>query len=296
MSRLFRMCLPVLVVLGFTSCLKEKSVDSTEDGGVGILRMKIDGKQWSANKAASATIMNGFVSIAGASQDNINLLISVQTDKAGTFQLDQVSAHLALVIDNNEATPVAYATNQGANSSIAGGTVNITSIDAATKRISGNFTFKVYRSSDDKSLMITEGYFENLSYTAEAPPTGTDGNKMQYTAAGANIVAQQVITSTAQPGLLLINGVDAAASRMMAISVPTDIAPATYTLDDTSPYELVYTVGSTFYISESGQLIITENNATTKTIKGTFSFTGKEQTGTATGTIAITNGSFSATY
>ncbi len=89
-------------------------------------------------------------------------VIQIKTTSAGTYQLDQASDHVAILLDNNEATPIGYTTDQGANSSIAGGTVNITKIDEATKRISGNFSFKLYRSSDDKTIMITEGVFENL--------------------------------------------------------------------------------------------------------------------------------------
>lgn len=293
--KLVRSCLPVLMLFGLASCLKEKSIDSTEDGGVGILRMKIDGKQWTANKTATATIMNDYVTIMGASQDNIDLMIQVKTTSAGTFQLDQASAHLAVVQDNNEATPTPYSTNQGANSGVAGGVVNITKIDVATKRISGNFTFKVYRSSDDKTLTITEGFFDNLPFTDGPPPTGT-GNSMTLKADGTDWTAATVAGVISGDELLIV-GSDQTGTRQLSLTVPKDIAKNTYVLDNTSFYYAVYQANAKIYeAGAAGSLTISEHNTATRTIKGTFQFTAEDKGSPPGPNIAITNGSFSVTY
>ncbi|MBO9632189.1 MAG: hypothetical protein J7578_03660 [Chitinophagaceae bacterium] len=295
MMRLFRLSLPVLMMFGLASCLKEKSIDSTEDGGVGILRMKIDGKQWTANKTAVASIMNGYVTIMGSSQDNIDLMIQVQTGSAGTYQLDQASAHIAFVLDNNEATPLPYTTNQGANSSVAGGVVNITKIDAATKRISGSFTFKAYRSSDDKTLSITEGFFDNLPFTDGPPPTGT-GNALSLKADGTDWTAPGVAATISGDDLLVV-GSELNGNKQLSLTIPKDITPNTYVLDNTSFYVAVYQVGGKIYeAGTGGTLVITEHNTATRTIKGTFQFTAEDKGSPPGPNIAITSGSFSATY
>ena len=293
MSRLLRMCLPVLMMFSLVSCLKEKSLDSTGDGGAGILRMKIDGKQWTANKTASATIMNEHVSIMGASQDNLDLMIKIKTTSVGTYQLDQASDHIAILLDNNEASPVGYTTDQGANSSIAGGTVNITKIDEATKRISGNFTFKLYRSSDDKSLMITEGVFENLPYTADPPPTGT-GNAFKCKIGGTEWIAPQA-GGALNGGLIGIVGTETSGTKIMTITVPETIVPGTYALDNTSFYQANFLDGTKAYgAGAGGSLVITEHQ--NRTIKGTFQFTAEDQVDPPVNPIvAITEGSFSVT-
>lgn len=293
MNRFLRLCLPLLMMFGLVSCLKEKSVDSTEGGNASILRMKIDGRQWTANKTAAATIMNEYVSIMGASQDNFDLLIQVKTTSAGTYQLDQASAHVAIVLDNNEATPIGYTTNQGANSSIAGGTVNITKIDEATKRISGNFSFKLYRSSDDKTLMITEGVFENLPYTAEPPPSGT-GNAMKFKADGAEWIAPIASATLNSPDILII-GNDATFTKSLSITVPETINIGAFVLDNTTFYQASYMVAGKVYEPGPGsELKITEHQ--NRTIKGTFQFTGVEQASPPGPNVAITEGSFSVTY
>ena len=288
------MCLPVLMIFGLVSCLKEKSLDSTGDGGAGILRMKIDGKQWTANKTASATIMNEHVTITGASQDNFDLMIQIKTTSVGTYQLDQASDHIAIVIDNNEASPVGYSTDQGANSSIAGGTVNITKIDEATKRMSGNFTFKLYRSIDDKSIMITEGVFENLPYTADPPTTGTS-DALKCKIDGTEWTAPQA-GATLNTGLILIVGSESNNSRTLTITVPETITPGDYVLDNTSFYLGIYTDGTKIYgAGAGGTLKITEHQ--NRTIKGSFQFTAEDQIDPPVNpNVAITEGSFSATY
>jgi hypothetical protein len=293
MNRFLRLCLPVLMMFSLVSCLKEKSVDTTEGGGAGILRMKIDGKQWTANKTAAATIMNDYVSIMGASQDNFDLLIQIKTTSTGTYQLDQASAHFAILLDNNEATPIGYASNQGANSSIAGGTVNITKIDEATKKISGNFSFKLYRSSDDKTIMITEGVFENLTYTAGPPPSGT-GNAMKLKADGVEWIAPQASAVHNSP-IIVITGNDATFTRSLSITVPETIAPGDYVLDNTSFYMAAYiSAGKVYGAGAAGSLKITEHQ--NKTIKGSFQFTAEDQNSPPGPNVAITEGSFSATY
>lgn len=288
------MCLPVLMIFGLVSCLKEKSLDSTGDGGAGILRMKIDGKQWTANKTASATIMNEHVTIMGASQDNFDLMIQIKTTSVGTYQLDQASDHIAIVIDNNEASPVGYSTDQGANSSIAGGTVNITKIDEATKRMSGNFTFKLYRSIDDKSIMITEGVFENLPYTADPPTSGT-GNAFKCKIDGTEWIAPQAGGALNQ-GMIAIVGTENA-TKTMTISVSETIVPGDYALDNTNIfYMAIYLDGNKAYgAGAGGTLKITEHQ--NRTIKGTFQFTAEDQANPPVNpNVAITEGSFSVTY
>lgn len=294
MSRFLRFCLPVLMVLGLASCLKEKSVDSTEGGGSGILRMKIDGKQWTANKAVSAVVANGLVVITGVSQDDITLVIQIESTSAGPYQLDQASAHVATVLDINEATPVAYTTNQGANSSVAGGTVNITSIDDATKRISGNFTMKVYRSTDDKTLMITEGFFENLTYTTTAPNPG-GSNTLTMKVDGADFTGTSVNANEAF-GLIVITAADAG-TKGITLTFPNTVTAQTYVLDNANFYTAFYNNAALVYnAGAGGSLTITEHTPGTRTVKGTFFFTGEEQ-GTPPGpNVAITSGSFSVTY
>lgn len=294
MSRFLRYCLPVLMVLGLASCLKEKSVDSTEDGGTGILRMKIDGKQWTANKAVSAVVANGSVVITGVSQDDITLVIQIESTVAGTYQLDQASTHVATVLDINEPSPVAYTTNQGANSSIAGGTVNITSIDDATKRISGNFSMKVYRSTDDKTLLITEGFFENLTYST-TPPNPGGSNTLTMKVDGNDFAAASV-TGNEVFGMIMITASDAGPTKSVTLTFPATITPNTYVIDNTFYSAFYQNTTMVYEAGAGGSLTITENNTTTRTVKGTFSFTGEDQSPTPGPNVAITSGSFSVTY
>ncbi len=291
-----RLLLLALITCGFVGCSKEKSIDSTDAGGPGILKMKVDGQQWVANKFASATIMNGFTSIMGSSNDGKDLIITLDTKSTGTYQLDQNSNHAAAYVDNNEAAPVSYTTNQGMNAGDAGGTVTITSIDEVSKKISGTFNFKMTRDIDGKSIMVTEGSFTNLTYTTELPPTGNNGNTLKVTIDGTDWTGKSVVgifTSLTNSISIVASELDG--SKGVGLTVPADIKAGTYPFSGiTGTVMGQYNVGTTFYLGESGQLVITEHDTGTKTIKGTFNFDGKVPGGTATS--KLTNGSFTVKY
>lgn len=292
----------LVAAVGFSGCSKEKSLDSTAGGGSGIIRMKIDGQQWIAQKIAGATIMNGYISIMGGSNDNKNLVIQIKTTATGTYQLDQVSDHGAVYVDNNEPVPLSYATNAGQTTSDAGGTVVITKIDEAQKRVSGTFTFKMLREIDGKSVMITEGVFENVPYTTELPPTGTSG-ALTAKIDGVDWTAHSVkgVVNPLNNSLTLI-ATDATGTKSINLIVPPSIQPGTYPLGDIlTEYSGTYIVGPVStpesYISVAGpnsSLTISEHSATTKTIKGTFFFDGQKFGGSTT--IKITSGSFTIKY
>ena len=110
-------------------------------------------------------------------------------------------------------------------------------------------------------------------------------------------------TLTAQnaSGFITITAMQTAATSAKAVIIimPDDITPGTYSLTESGTYQATYAGGSgmsgSIYLSSSGTLVITEHNTTTKTIKGTFQFTGVDALGAAAD-VQVTAGSFTVIY
>jgi hypothetical protein len=258
--------------------------------------MKIDGQQWVANTSAGATILAGYIVIQGLSNDNRSFLIQLGDNGVATYQLDQQSAGVAFLTDANDASGNPYTTNQGTSASDAGGTVIVTKIDQVNKTISGTFSFKMFREDDNKQVTITEGSFENLKYTTELPPTSGADADLKVKVNGTLWTAQ-VVNGAVSNGKLLISGAATDLTKTVGLYMPANVTAGTYDFSPIGSYVGYYTSGPVssplVYASLSGKLTITEHNTSTKTIKGTFSFTGTDG---GTGTVQLTEGSFTVKY
>ena len=298
MKNYIRLLVYLLLSVSVVSCSKEKSTESGQGGPVtGTLKMKIDGQQWVANKAAGATMVAGLIAIQGLSNDDRAFDITLEDHGIATYQLDNQSLNGAILTDANGANGgEGYTTNQG-NPGDAGGTVTITKIDQTNKTMSGTFTFKMYRESDSKQVTITEGVFENLKYSTEVPPNaGADADfKVKI---DGTLWTGQVVSGTAFNGQLIISAAESNISKSVGLTMPANVTPGTYSFSSLGTYMGIYNYGSatspTTLTSESGTLTITEHNTSTKTIKGTFSFVAKPLLGGTA--VQFTEGSFTVKY
>ena len=296
MAKLFRVCLLFFATIAAISCQKELSSDSVGGGSDvrGTLRMKIDGTQWVANSVAGASIDFGLLSIYGMSKDKKELFILLDGSATQTYSLDENSLSVAALVDSTE-DPNAYTTNQ-ADITKAGGTVKLTSIDAAKRTVSGTFEFKLFRDFDTKQKVITEGVFENLSYAPVTPPGGsTDTLKVKINGVdlkpdlAAGIIAfDQIAITASESGTL----------KSVALFFPKSVTTGTYDIGSAilgATYSGIYNASATLYMaSESGKLTILEHNTSTKRIRGNFEFKAVEFAGTQTA--QLTSGYFSVKY
>jgi hypothetical protein len=297
MQNAVRLLVYLLLTVSVISCQKELSNETGAGGAAGvngILKMKINGAQWVADKAAGASIFGGYIVITGISNDKKNFIIQLEDQGATTYQLDQQNLNVAALTDENEVNNYSYTTNQGQDINDAGGTVTVTKIDQTNKTISGTFSFKMFRDIDSKQLVITEGVFENLKYTTELPPvTGTDANfKVKIDGTGWT---GKNVTGSVLMGNLMINATELDLSKTVGLSMPADISAGTHNLTQLGPNIGLYISGTTTLASSSGTLTITEHNKTTKLIKGTFNFEAKDLMGGTT-VSQLTEGSFSVKY
>jgi hypothetical protein len=126
----------------------------------------INGVSWeAADSTQSAVVSQGLVTISGISGNGQEISITLNDTVVGLYVLNQTSASLAIYANLDSVGGYAYSTNQGSDTSQAGGTVNVISIDPVNRTISGIFDFKVYRNSDGTQKDITAGVFYNIPYT-----------------------------------------------------------------------------------------------------------------------------------
>lgn len=289
----------IVLVLGLAACRKETSL---ENGGAtaGNFTARIDGVQWTAaGTKEGASILAGIIQITGISADNKEITMTITDSAAGTYPVNQTTASFAAYANVDSSELYAYSTNQGSDSTQAGGTVTISKIDTVAKTISGTFSFKVYRDIDGREKTITNGVFTKIPYIRSLPATAaTDTLKASI---DGNAWTAVNIQANATAGQLTIIGAAANGSQSIGLLLPSNAPPGSYALDGTNPsylaaYTFVANSTTSAFISTQGTLTITSNNTSTRRIRGTFKFAGTDPTGASAATHAITNGVFAVSY
>lgn len=154
----------IAAAFSLASCHKETSI---ENGAMTTdMVATIDGQAWqAADSTQSAIFSHGLATISGISADGGEISITLDDTVVGQYALNQSSASLAIYANLDSAGSYAFSTNQGADTSQAGGTVNVLSVDPVKKVISGIFSFKVYRNADNTRRVIQAGVFYQIPYT-----------------------------------------------------------------------------------------------------------------------------------
>ena len=156
-----------LLAFAALACHKFTSIENGR-GQAADMVATIDSLSWqAADSAISATVAQGFVTISGISADGQEISITLNDTVVGLYVLNQTSPSLAIYANLDSVGGYAYSTNQGADTSQAGGTVLVTNIDWVDRTISGTFDFKVYRNSDGSQKDITAGVFYNVPFTGQ---------------------------------------------------------------------------------------------------------------------------------
>jgi hypothetical protein len=289
----------LLLLLGLASCRKETSIEGATTAS-GNFTAKIDGTQWAASSSKeAASILGGIITVTGISADNKEISISIADSVAGTYTLSQTSASLAAYADIDSSDLYAFSTNQGSDTSQAGGVVTVTEIDPVGKTISGTFSFKAFRDIDGRQKTITNGVFTRIPYVTSLPAT-SGKDTLQATIDNKAWTAVNIQAATTS-GQLTIIGATADGTQSIGLLLPANATAGTYALDGTNPsylgaYTLISGSSSAGFVSTKGSITITGNNTSTSRITGTFQFTATDPSGTSTATHTIVSGVFSVYY
>lgn len=297
MRKLLLILFPLTVVNLF-SCQKEISWDDFPASG--NFKAKINGTQWVANELTSANRFAGFISLMGKSTDKKMLIITLTDSGVHRYTLNENTMNIGIFIDSNSTNTSPFTTNQG-NISQSGGEVNITSIDTANKKMSGTFSFKVYRIADDSIINFTQGSFTNLTYATGLPPAGNTPDTFRVKINGV-LWVPPVILSAVPPAPynnnLSVSGMDQATFKTVGINMPSDITPGTYSFSLLGPQYGVYAVDNdpnNLKLATLGQLIILEHIPASRRIRGNFNFIASDILNPLNVAL-LTEGYFSVTY
>jgi len=286
-----------LILLAVTSCRKETSIEGPGFVG-GTFMATIDGSQWiAADTLKSATIVGGLINLTGISADNQQISITLNDTVPGTYKLTQQSTSIAYYGNIDSSNALAFSTNQGKDSTQAGGTVTVINIDAIKQTITGTFSFTVFRDVDGKQKTITDGIFYQLPYNASLPPSST-GDTMTADIDGQHWAAKSILYSTLS-NVLIINGSYLNGTQSVSLLMPENVlAGGPYTLDYTAfmYYGFYSPQISGGFASTTGRLTILLNDILKKRIRGNFDFHATDPTGQSTETHDLTNGFFSVGY
>ena len=154
-----------IVVVLLVGCHKFTSVENGK-GLAADMVATIDGVAWqAADSATAAVVSQGQVTISGISADGQEISITLNDTVIGLYSLNQAPGSLAIYANIDSVGGYAWSTNQGVDTSQAGGTVNVLSFDRVNRTISGVFDFKVYRNADGTGKDITAGVFYNVPFS-----------------------------------------------------------------------------------------------------------------------------------
>jgi hypothetical protein len=283
-------------LLGLFSCRKETSIENAVTLS-GDFRAQINGVQWiAADATKGATMLTGLLNITGISSDNKQLSITLTDTVPGVYVLNQTSSSYAAYADNDSSDIYAFSTNQGSDTTQAGGMVNITSIDPVNHTVTGTFSFKVFRDIDGHQKVINSGVFYKLPYVTSLPPA-SNTDTIQASIDGSKWSAQS-IDAESLSGQLILSGSLSDGTQTIGLLMPADITPGKYTLAFIGgTYIGVYNPSpSVALASSTGTLTILSNNTLTNRISGNFVFTAVDPLGLSNVSHTVSAGYFNVTY
>jgi hypothetical protein len=284
------------VLLLCVACQKEISTDSTENPVSrldGTLQMKINGENWTADKAVGAFLMNGVLNITGIGEDKKYFHITLTSVVPGTYELNQNAWHVSSLVDSNATNKYPFTTNASEDENLASGTVVITSVDKQKKTVSGTFHLKMFRPMDLAQLAITDGVFEDVAYLESIPPTATSDSLNAHI---DNVPwSAMVVTGTIFQDQLFVTGTETNGIKSVSVIMPRDVEPGEYEMENFGEYMGLYNPdANTSLGSETGKLTIIEHDKAAKRIRGRFEFVGTELLGQKSAN--VTSGFFGITY
>lgn len=281
----FLFSLVAIMALFFTSCDKE---EVTTDSKKASFMANISGVDWKADTCFS--VMNydsNTIELIGIS-DGREVRMSLLGVSKGYFNLDDFENNLTMKTITSE-----YQYLPG-----SGGGVELTLNDKVDFSLSGNFSGMLIDTLLD-TIMIKDGIFKNCTYldtTTNVGPGGIGGggvgsctsNELIATVDGTAFSG--AVSANLFSGIILIQSIDNGSASVIQIALPDDASTGSHDVDGVS-YSGTYTVGADAFIGESGSIVIDEHDVANKSIKGSFSFAGKNSTGDSkdiAGTFCVT--------
>ncbi|MFY9592557.1 MAG: DUF6252 family protein [Bacteroidales bacterium] len=227
------------------------------------------------------------IKVFGTSANGQTIILNVGSPQKGEYTANAFTGCYAEFIPNMSAGAARYST---LNSESAYGTIKIESINEESKTMSGSFSFKAYRSTDNTFRTINDGVFTNVPYHFYSNSDTTYQNIFYYSTEGRTWYAKDITAQKNDTALVIFadcNRTETWQSVTMWMS-PT-IGSGVHYITADGPIYAKFQKGFSTYDATNGSVTIVENNSTTKKFRGTFFFNYKNENDE---TIAISDGAF----
>lgn len=288
------------------SC-SEDSTSEPDNTSTGTMTASVNGSTWnSLTGAAIASVTEvdfdgetqKALQIIGTAQNfssfTISLPIAELSVGSQTFSGDSANGILGYI--SGSSTPV-FSTSQHVSGEF---TINITTLNLTTGKMSGTFSGKVYDDMD-ALLNITNGAFNNISiFSTDFYSNGSmslkrnSGSVFTMDGTGEDGKFVTITQSTSENTISLFGNNTTLTSDfgIYNVNFPKDVTAGTYTLTDSGTYSagLGNSDSEPEYTTTGGSLTITSH--TGNTVVGTFNYTANN----GVQTVTISNGSFSITH
>ncbi len=304
--------LSLIVLAGIVSCQKEITDQVPFDINIdsllpGKLEADIDSVQWTANGSVTAKFVPAdtsgvpaLITISALSTDGRELNIGLIDSGVHVYSIYSIDTTFVSGVEYSDSTSIAKGSfysndtlpSGASNTGIKVGTVSITSIDTANKRINGTFEFTVYRHGDTTQRKFTGGSFTNVPYTSSVTP-GSATTDTFHVKINDTLFNAFNIGSVAGSGAAAVGGSDSMATKSVTVYFPDTVLVGNYNFDSVIRRAQFIVNTDTFNaIKNAGTLDILEHNTTSRRVRGNFAFVGLKSTNPAD-SAKLTEGYFS---
>ncbi len=232
---------------------------------------EVDGTPFVAGEETTAAVFiesSNMLVIQGVNNGNV-IQMNIIDPAEGTFDLGAANGDESIgsyLIDGEN--PYISALSEDGS-----GTVNITTFDLENNTVSGTFEFVAGREEGTETVVIENGYFNNLPLTIDG--TGGEDDFMNAVIDGVDFSADDLTIITTD--IISIQGVDTVTEEAIFITFPADTEPGTYDMTFSGDINAGYFNGEITYGSQTGLLTLTENSESL--IQFSFSFQASEEEG-----------------
>ncbi|MDD3740105.1 MAG: DUF6252 family protein [Bacteroidales bacterium] len=251
----------------------------------------VNSTNWrSANPRAVLTETS--LKVYGTSANGQTIILNINSGEVGEFVVSEFNGNYAEFIPNMSAGATRYSTSNSENGQ---GLIRISSIDEESRTVSGSFSFKAYRASDNTFKTVTDGNFSNVPYQFYSV---TDTSSFQsifvFRESDYNWTTETITAERNDTAILIIGECSRTeAWQSVTLWMSPTISAGVHYITPSGPVYAKFQQGFYEYPAVNGSITIISNNTTEKKIKGTFFFNYLDNDSQ---TQSITDGQFEVLY
>lgn len=251
----------------------------------------VNSTNWrSANPRAVLTETS--LKVYGTSANGQTIILNINSGEVGEFVVSEYNGNYAEFIPNMSAGATRYSTLNSENGS---GLLRVSSIDEEAKTVSGTFSFKAYRTTDNTFRTVSDGSFSNVPYQFfSVSDTSSFQNIFLFRESDFNWTTETITAERNDTALFIIGECSRTeAWQSITLWMSPTISAGVHYITPTGPVYAKFQQGFYEYPAVNGSVTIISNSSTEKKIKGTFFFNYLDNNNQ---TQSITDGQFEVLY